>query len=92
MAAPPCPGLLTACFSCWKIAVKSSNRWLLRLVVLLVVAVVAGSFFRYEYTSDKSVRVDRLTGAQEVFCQAQQSWTSVSACYASVTPQPAPER
>ena len=69
-----------------KISVKSSNRWLLRLIVLLIAAVIAGSFFRYEYTSDKSVRVDRLTGAQEVFCQTQQSWTSVAACYAPTKP------
>ena len=70
----------TALFS-RKLLVKTHGRWVVRAVLLLLALVVGAAFFRYEYTSDKSVRVDRLTGKQEVFCQAQNQWTSLAACY-----------
>lgn len=60
---------------------KSPIRWLWRGAVVIVFAVIAGSFFRFEYTLDKSVRVDRLTGKQEVFCESSKTWTSVAQCY-----------
>ena len=61
--------------------IKTSWRWLLRIAGLLVLAVAAGIYFRYEYTADKSVRVDRFTGRQEVFCAATQTWASLAQCY-----------
>lgn len=67
---------------------KSPWRWLIRIGALLALCVVAAAFFRYDYTRDKSVRVDRLTGQQEVFCEARQAWTSLVQCYPQIT-QPA---
>lgn len=66
---------------------KTHARWLVRAVLLLLALVIGAAFFRYEYTSDKSVRVDRLTGRQEVFCQAQNQWTSSAVCYPEQQPK-----
>ncbi len=60
---------------------KNPSRWLIRIALLLVFGVIAATFFRYEYTQDKSVRVDRITGKQEVFCAPTQAWATVQACY-----------
>jgi len=44
------------------VALNKTSRWAIRGGLLLVAAILAASFFRYTYTSDKSVRVDRFTG------------------------------
>ena len=66
---------------------KSPWRWSIRIALLLILGGIAATFFRYEYTNDKSVRVDRLTGQSEVFCEAQQQWTSLQTCYGAQAPK-----
>ena len=66
---------------------KTPSRWLIRIALLLVFGVIASTFFRYEYTQDKSVRVDRITGKQEVFCASTKAWATVQACYGDAAGQ-----